>query len=367
MKPNRFVFLDIFRGLTVCLMILVNNPGSWGHIYSPLKHAAWHGLTLADLVFPFFLFAVGVSIPISIKESPNWKKIFLRSGFIFSLGIFLNGFPNFHCSTIRIPGVLQRIAIVYFFCALFLIASKRFLDWQKPFLLFLFLFFNLLHSYTLLFVPSPNEASASLEIGKNISAYIDNFFLKGHLWQYSKTWDPEGILSTVTSVSSGIVGVYFGMELKNNGKLEIVNSLLIAFIIFLFAFGFQPYLPFNKSLWTSSFVLMTSSLAIGILIIIYFLSELKKIQSLFSIFRIFGESALFIYFVSSLLAKLMNIPFLNFKSKSIGIKTFLYAEFFKPYFTAFEASFLWSIFIFILCYIILILKRSIRHKKKHSI
>lgn len=198
-------------------MILVNNPGSWGHIYPQLKHAAWHGWTFTDWIFPFFLFIVGVAMTFSFakrKEAGARKQtlylvILKRSAVIFGLGLFLSGFPFFNLSTIRIPGVLQRIAVCY------LAASLIFLNTSlRAQILWIV---GLLASYWVMMtlIPVPDVGMGVLEEGRNFAAYVDSLILSGHMWSVTKTWDPEGIISTIPAIATTLFGVLCGHLLRS--------------------------------------------------------------------------------------------------------------------------------------------------------
>lgn len=240
-KPNRLLSLDFFRGLTVAAMILVNNPGSWAHIYPPLEHAEWNGCTPTDLVFPFFLFIVGVSIAYAMgskrdDRSTHGKTILkaLKRAFtLFLLGFILAFFPrnfsNFDffeaLKTVRIPGVLQRISVV------FLISSILFLKLNdknlfRTIVIFLFGYWALMN-----FVHVPDIGSANLEKETNLGAWLDRTVLtEAHLWKQSKTWDPEGILSTIPAIGTCLFGVLFGVYLKNK-SVEAATKMPGCFLL----------------------------------------------------------------------------------------------------------------------------------------
>ncbi|HEY5774630.1 MAG TPA: heparan-alpha-glucosaminide N-acetyltransferase domain-containing protein, partial [Xanthomonadales bacterium] len=196
---QRLLSLDFFRGITIAAMILVNNPGSWSHVYPPLLHAQWHGWTPTDLIFPFFLFIVGVSITLAFSTRKAnhepaktlYGKIIRRSFILFLLGLFLSGFPFFDLSSIRIPGVLQRIAVCYFFAAVVFLNFdvKTQAAWAVALML--------IYWAAMAWFPVPGIGAGSYEKGANFSAWVDSLFLQGHMWSQTKTWDPEGIISTL--------------------------------------------------------------------------------------------------------------------------------------------------------------------------
>ena len=212
---GRLLSLDFFRGITVAAMILVNNPGDWAHIYAPLEHAPWNGWTPTDLIFPFFLFIVGVSIAFAIgsrkEEGGVMSKIVRRGLTLFLLGLFLNFFPKFDIATVRILGVLQRIALVYLACSfIFLKATPR----QQVYLLAF-----LLVGYWILLtvIPVPGVGYANLEPESNLAAWFDRIILTpAHVYKPAKVWDPEGLLSTLPAIGTGILGMLTGTWLRGS-------------------------------------------------------------------------------------------------------------------------------------------------------
>ncbi|GAB3327174.1 DUF5009 domain-containing protein [Larkinella ripae] len=340
---TRLVSLDTFRGITVAAMVLVNNPGDWGHIYAPLGHAHWHGWTPTDLIFPFFLFIVGVSISYALKKEAGptfggekrtqgvvWK-IVKRSLILFGLGLFLNLFPKFELTTVRIPGVLQRIALVYLACSL--IYLKTATRTQAG------LIGVLLVGYWLLmaFVPVPDFGPANLEPETNLGAWLDRTLLGGHLWKTAKVWDPEGLLSTVPAVATGLSGILAGTLLKSKrSEAEKTAWLFVAGCLSLLgAYGWNGFFPINKSLWTSSFVLLTSGLALQALALCYWLIDVQGFRNWTRPFVAFGVNAITVFFLSGLIPRILNliqIPQPN--GSAIGAKEWLYQTVFVPYFAS---------------------------------
>src|SRR5437870_581567 len=203
-QSNRLVSLDVFRGLTIAGMVLVNNPGSWAHIYWPLEHAEWNGWTPTDLIFPFFLFIVGVAIPLAfgkrIERGDPRKSLFIkvvyRSVIIFLLGEFLAGFPYFHLATIRIPGVLQRIAVCYFFAGIiYLTARPRTLAIIAVLLL-------IIYHVLMLHVAAPGYYVGDLSKEGSLASWIDRTVFGAHVWRQAVVFDPEGILSTMGALGT---------------------------------------------------------------------------------------------------------------------------------------------------------------------
>ena len=320
-KPERLLSLDFFRGLTVAAMILVNNPGSWGHIYAPLAHAEWHGCTPTDLVFPFFLFIVGVSIAYAMgskkldvsSHNKTMLKALKRALTLFGLGLLLAIFPrNFSTfdlvdslSNLRIPGVLQRIGVVFFISSIiFLKASEK--NIFRIIILILVSYWALMT-----FVPVPGVGYPNLEKETNLGAWLDRTILtEAHLWKSAKTWDPEGILSTLPAIATGLFGVLVGVYLK---RKEIDSSTKIAW---LFSVGVLATLaglfwdlqfPINKALWTSSYVLYTGGLATIVLALSYWIIDVNKYNRFTKPFVVYGVNAITVFFLSGLMPRLVNM------------------------------------------------------------
>ncbi|MDO1445575.1 DUF5009 domain-containing protein [Rhodocytophaga aerolata] len=346
--PGRLLSLDVFRGLTVAAMILVNNPGDWGAIYPPLRHAEWHGATPTDLVFPFFLFIVGVSITFSLstrkyEESGHAKliaKIGKRSLILFGLGLFLHLFPSFDFATVRIPGVLQRIAIVFFICAvLFLKTSIR----SQAYLMAAIL---LSYWFLMALVPVPGVGIGYLEPGKNLAAWLDNLLLHGHLWKQTNTWDPEGILSTLPAVATGISGMLAGQWLRFDidPARKLTWLFVAANLAILTGLIWDWVFPINKALWTSSFVLYTSGLALHVLAVCYWLIDIQGFTKWTKPFVVYGVNAITVFFLSGLIPRILSmITVTNADGTEVGLQTYLYNTLFTSVFSPINASLAWAI------------------------
>jgi predicted acyltransferase len=307
-KTKRLISLDAFRGATIAAMILVNNPGSWKYIYPPLRHAEWHGWTFTDLIFPFFLFIVGVAIVFAFSKQlaigePTGKlyiKIIRRTLILYGLGLFLSGFPFFDFSTIRVVGVLQRIAICYLVASVIFLNTK---SWQSRAVWavsLLLLYWGLME-----FVPVPGVGAGSYEKGANLSNYVDSLLLKGHMWSATKTWDPEGILSTIPAISITLLGILTGEWLKSEKPaMEKTIGMLIAGNIGLFLGSVWHYwLPVNKSIWTSSYTVLMAGLALICLGIIYYVVDIRGYQKWFKPAVVYGLNAITVFVLSGILAK----------------------------------------------------------------
>ena len=317
-KNKRLLALDILRGLTIIFMIIVNTPGSWSHVYAPLLHADWNGITPTDYIFPTFLFIVGVSIVLSFTKqiemgksrSEMTKKIFIRALKIYAVGIFLWLWPSFNFDSIRWVGVLHRIAFVFLICAiLFLYTSKRIQLYSGIGLL---LFYWILMVY----IPVPGVGVPDLSIPeKNWAHYIDSILLPGILWE--DTWDPEGILSTLPSIATGIMGMISGYILL--GKEELIKKInkifFVGFTLIFVGDIVQWFFPLNKNLWSSSFSLLMGGISSLALAASLFIFDLRKIQYQFKFAEAFGVNSILAYSLSSMLtvifysSKLWGIAF----------------------------------------------------------
>ena len=339
---ERLESLDVFRGITVAAMILVNNPGTWEHIYSPLRHAAWNGCTPTDLIFPFFLFIVGVSIHFAYQHKTTeglTQKVFLkitrRTLIIFSLGIFLSLFPKFDFSVVRIPGVLQRISVVFFFSSI-LYLTTGWLTQIRIAVLLLLVYYILMT-----FVPVPGFGEPNLEPGTNLGAWLDYSLLEGHLWVQSKTWDPEGILSTIPAIATGIIGMLTGKlftEIKEPAT-RVSWMFLIGAILIVFGLSWGLFFPINKSLWTSSFVLYTAGIAMQFLAACHWLIDVNGKKRWSKPFTWYGMNAIFVFVASGLLAKILGrIKLDDGAGGEISSWTWIYKNAFEHWLTPINAS-----------------------------
>ena len=306
MEIKRLLSLDAFRGFTVAAMILVNYPGSWSDIYDPLQHAEWNGLTPTDLIFPFFLFIVGVSIAFSYTKLLNsatplksvYYKLIFRSIKIFSVGLLLNLIPEFDFANLRYAGVLQRIAIVFLICGFLFLKT----GWKTQ----LITGISILVCYwvAMRFMPTPGYNVAQLEPGINLAAWVDQQFLPGKLW--NKNWDPEGILSTIPAVVTTILGMITGTVLLSEKTWEQKLNYLFAggFILAIIGVICSWDFPINKNIWSSSFVLVTAGLALLTLSSLILLVDVLRYKAWAKVGVIFGLNAVGIYVLSSILGQL---------------------------------------------------------------
>lgn len=418
---QRLISLDVFRGITIAGMILVNNPGSWSHVYPPFLHAKWHGCTPTDLVFPFFLFIVGVSIVLAlsrqvkngkplnelrwkitkrsltlfllgmflsgfphfgIKEIPDatrmiyyalWagallaftglqivtqeksvrtysadtQRIFRIATLVFTIGIFLVGFSHFDLSHIRIPGVLQRIALVFFTCAMLFLVS----NWRTQ----LYILGGILLIYWALMtlVPIPGGIAPNLEPTTNLGAWLDHFLLENHLWSQSKVWDPEGLLSSLPAIGTGIVGMLTGRWLiSEKTPLEKVVGMFVAgsFAIVV-GLAWDMVFPINKALWTSSYVLYTGGIALQGLAICYWLIDVKKHQSWTAPAVAYGANAISVFMLSGVVGRLLYLIKVSVDGEAVSLKTFIMDSWFNSWLAPINASLLFAICMVLILFI----------------
>ncbi|MFL0298528.1 acyltransferase family protein [Aquirufa novilacunae] len=367
MENKRLLSIDIFRGLTVILMTIVNNPGDWGHIYAPLEHAEWHGYTLTDLVFPSFLFIVGISTVLSKPSEDQLWKIFKRALRIFLLGLSLSFFSKIHAGDftlvvrllamaaatvaflgdyslkkqfwvavgafvlmiglcfsgltdfehVRIPGVLQRIAVVYLLVGLLhFYASLRIQI--VVFIASLVGYWALMH-----FVEVPGIGAANLEVNKNLAAWLDNYLLEGHLWASSKTWDPEGILSTLPAVATGLAGLFAGRYLQGSAKASVLFAAGAIALAVGTIWGW--YFPINKALWTSSYVLVAAGWDLLLLAV---LQATIRSDHYWKPVLIFGMNPMLVFFFSGIIPRVLGM----IKIGEDGLTSWIYSQGIEPLF-----------------------------------
>jgi len=327
---QRLLSLDFFRGLTVAGMILVNNPGDWGHIYAPLEHSKWNGCTPTDLVFPFFLFMVGVSVAFAlsnrIADTTGHTKLIIhiirRALIIFIIGMLFRLIPRFDFYHLRIPGVLPRIAVVY------LVISLLYLKTGPKTRIWLCAGFLIVYYLLMTIVPVPGIGPANLEPETNLGAWLDRTLLgENHLWAQAKTWDPEGILSTLPAFATGLLGIMTGdwIRRKDRQDAEKVAWMFVAgFLAVLAGLIWDSFFPINKSLWTSSFVLYTGGLASMGLALSYWLIDVQGYKSWTPPFVAFGRNAITAYVLSG------AIPQMFPKIFGGGVLYSLYTPFLSP-------------------------------------
>jgi predicted acyltransferase len=344
--PARLLSLDAFRGVTIAGMLLVNNPGSWSSIYPPLRHATWHGWTPTDLIFPFFLFIVGVAMTFSFaarsERGADRRALMLnaarRAAILFGLGLLLHGFPNYlDLSGLRIPGVLQRIALAYFTATAIVLFLGR--NAQVAATAFLLLGYWLVMTL----VPFPGGDAGVLQPGLDIGAYIDRaVFGEAHLWQSARTWDPEGLFSTVPAVATVLLGLFAGSWLRSGRDPAVVTTglFLAGNIGVVLGLMWHPLFPINKSLWTSSYVVFTAGIACHFLAVCYWLIDVKGYRRWAKPFIMFGVNAITAFFLSGIFARVITmIP----APGGTSLKGFIYDTIFTPMLSPVNASLAYAI------------------------
>ncbi|MCF2947800.1 DUF5009 domain-containing protein [Paraglaciecola aquimarina] len=367
-SKSRLLALDVLRGMTITAMVLVNNPGSWANIYAPLKHAHWHGLTPTDLVFPFFVFMMGISIGLVINRAKTQPlqhlKVWTRTLKLFGLGLFLFLFYiNFQSETfswvedrlykIRFFGVLQRLAIVYViaYYIAFYVSSKT----QK------YILVSILSGYWAIsaFVPYQdsvgNTYMGELAYGNSLAAWLDNLIL-GSQHLYYKTaqpfaFDPEGVLSTVPTVASALTGV-FAANILTNQSLQTADKakqlLIYGIAMLLIGYLISLVVPINKQLWTSSFVLVSSGWASAILAGLIWLLDIKGYKKWSAPFVVFGVNAIGFFVFSGLFARaLLMIPV-----GETSLKGMLYRDYFSQIISPTFGSLVFALCFCAACYLV---------------
>lgn len=306
---SRLVSLDAFRGLTIAGMILVNNPGSWAHIYAPLRHAEWHGWTPTDLIFPFFLFIVGVALPFSFRRrvaegaatADLMRHVARRSLIIIAIGVAMRAIPDFDFATMRYYGVLQRIGLVYFVAAgVYLTCGRTSRGGITG---------GLLLGYwaAMMLIPVPGYGAGDLSPDGNLAAWLDRLVMGGHLWQ--GTWDPEGLLSTLPAIATSLLGIFAGEWLASNrSPAERARGLVVAGAALTVAgLAWGLVFPINKNLWTSSYVVFTAGAALLVLSPLYWLIDVRGFRGVWEKWMVvYGMNAIAVFVASGMLAKTMG-------------------------------------------------------------
>ncbi|MDE2804533.1 MAG: DUF5009 domain-containing protein [Gemmatimonadota bacterium] len=313
-SPGRLMSLDAFRGLAVAGMILVNNPGSWSHIYGPLRHAPWHGATPTDLVFPFFLFAVGVSLSFSFaartargdSRRDLWTQVVRRALVIYGLGLFMAAFPGFDLATVRLVGVLARIALVYLVAGTLVLCLSR----RAVCAVMLALLFG--YWALMAWVPVPGFGPGDLSPEGNLAAHLDRMILGVHMWSGGGgVYDPEGLLSTLPAVSTTLSGLFTGDYLRvrraagDSGLGPPRHLAAAGAVLVLAGLVWDILFPINKPLWTSSYVLFTTGWALVVLASLYWLIDVRGWRAWARPFLVYGMNAITVFVASGLVAKVL--------------------------------------------------------------
>jgi predicted acyltransferase len=353
---GRLLSLDVFRGLTIAAMVLVNNAGNWDKVYAPLRHAAWDGWTPTDLIFPFFVFIVGVAIPLAFEKRKAaaqagseqrdlYLKIFRRTALIFALGLLLTGFP-FTMEKIvhwRIPGVLQRIALCY------LVASIIFLKSKVRTQVVITVSLLVVYWAAMKLIAAPGFAIGDLTKEGSLASWMDRTLLAGHI--YKPEYDPEGLLSTIPAIATALIGVLAGQWLMQKREaLDKISGLFVTgALCVMVGYIWDWAFPINKALWTSSYVMFTGGLALQLLALCYWAIDLKGYKRWAYPFVVFGVNALALYVLSSLLFKvLLLISATKLNGTPGTLRDFIYERGFATWLSPINAS-----LAFALCYVAL--------------
>ena len=352
LPANRLISLDVFRGATIGAMVLVNNPGTWSAIYPPLEHAVWHGWTFTDTIFPFFIFIMGIAIPIALERRriagqagfDLYLQLVRRTAALFGLGLFLALFPFYnwiegdwiHIGDMRIMGVLQRLALCFFF------ASILFL-WLRPRGLLNAAFALLLGYWAIMIVGGRGDLSPE----GNFSGLIDRLVLGPHMWKGSPHFDPEGLLSTLPSTATCLFGVLTGQLIQStkSNDAKVAEMLVWGFILLTLGWMWGGIFPINKPIWTSSYAVFMSGLAMCVLGVCYWLIDIKGSIWWTKPFVIFGVNALALFVGSGMLGRFLNmVPGSTAPDGSlISLKVTIYEGVFAPLASPMNTSLLFAI------------------------
>ncbi len=351
---ERLLSLDVFRGITVAGMLLVNNPGTWSAIYPPLEHAPWNGWTPTDLIFPFFLFIVGITTHLSLEsrrangasDADLVRQILRRGALIVLCGLLLAAFPYYPLDRItgmRFPGVLQRIGVAYTAGALLTLRTNL----KQQVLILVTLLFGYWFAMTLIPVPGRGMGALLLnDPSASLAAWVDRGVFGSHLWKSSRTWDPEGILSTIPAVGTVILGVFAGRWLAMRrdlserlvGLYAIGSMLMVAGLIWNWSF------PINKNLWTSSYVLFTAGMGAMVLATCIWVVDVKGIRGWTKPFVVFGMNPMIAFLGTGAMARLMgSIITISYHGERVPFQRAVFDRFFASWLEPRDASLLFAI------------------------
>ena len=367
---ERLVSLDVFRGATIVAMILVNNPGTWSAIYPPLRHASWHGWTITDLIFPFFLFIVGVAIVLAFEKrlARGVPRIDLinrtgsRAAILFGFGLLMAAYPIFtvipelallpHLANLRIMGVLQRIALCYFAASLIFLYARP--KWQYIWMGILLVGYWL----AMTLIPVPGYGAGMIDSPEaNLAAYIDRLILGDHLWAGTGgLYDPEGILSTFPAIASALIGVWAGRIILSE-RLPLERAVeLFAWGAILTATGYvwDWFFPINKPIWTSLYAVFTGGLAMTTLGLCYLIIDVRGHKKWTQPFVVYGMNAITVFFLSGIVARSLGIIQIPRGDGSISLQRMIFETFFLSWASEINASLAYAITWIVLWYLFLL-------------
>ncbi len=347
---ERLLALDVFRGMTIAGMLLVNNPGSWSAIHPPLAHAAWHGWTPTDVIFPFFLFIVGITTHLSLagrrargsSEREIVTQILRRGALIVLFGWILGWFPFWpleRFTEMRIPGVLPRIGVAYICAALLTLRGTL----KQQVAIVATLLLGYWFAMTLLPVPGQEGIGADWldEPGKTLAAWVDRVLLDGHLWRQSRTWDPEGVLSTIPAIGTAMLGVFAGRWIRAERPLEerLAGLFAVGAITMVLGLMWNWSFPINKSLWTSSYVLFTAGMAATTLATILWITDVHRVRWWTRPFVIYGVNPIIAFVGSGMMARLIySLWKVEYAGAPTAVQAVVYKELFASWLAPRNAS-----------------------------
>ncbi len=348
---NRLLSLDLFRGLAIAAMILVNNAGDWGHVFGPLRHARWHGWTMADLIFPSFVFIMGTALPLALGrrlvagESRRRVvgSVFRRTIILLLFGFLMNLLPQFDFPAVRVPGVLQRLALCYLLASLVFLGSRRPALWCAA-------AFALMaaHWAVLALVPVPGYGHGVLEPEGNAAWYIDSRLFAGHTYRLAPApgFDPEGFLGTLSAAATAFFGMAAGAWMQKERTAQERFRGLFAAANGMLAVGLamNAFMPINKNLWTPAFAVFTAGFALYFLLVCFWLVEVKRRLCPALPFVALGSNALAVYVFSSLAAKtLVTITVPAADGEALSLKTVIHTTLFASWMEPYTASLAYAI------------------------
>ena len=359
-SSQRLVSLDVVRGLTVAFMILVNNNGSEQRAYWPLKHSDWNGWTPTDLVFPIFLFLVGIAIVFSTAsriargeaKSVLLMHAFRRTAILFALGIMIHGFPHYPLATLRIYGVLQRIAICYLVACILYLLDRRVITLVSVTAACLLGYWILMRWVPVPGFGMPGRDIPFLDKDVNWVSVVDRQIFPGRLLE--KTRDPLGLISTIPAVATCVLGVLTGLWLRTQKGMTTKVGGLLAGAIAGLAMGslWGIWFPINKRLWTSSYVLFAAGWALLVLAICYFVIEIEKHGGAWTYpWKVFGANAIFAYAFSELLSSVLEIIYIGKNGQTITLKEMIYTRIFSSIVNPSFGSLLYSLSYVLICFV----------------
>ena len=350
---ERLISLDAFRGAIIALMVLVNDPGDGRHVYGPLNHAEWNGWTITDVVFPSFLWILGVAMTFSMAKrlaagnsrAQIFTQALRRAAILFALGLFLYALPKFDLSTLRVLGVLQRIAICYAIAAAIYLTTG-----VRGQILWIV---SLLTAYWLIMklAPVPEYGAGYLDVDRNFAHYVDRLILGRHNYAHTKTWDPEGLVSTLPAIATALFGILAGSLLRARRALAERTTWMFLAGNLLIAAGLicDIWLPINKKIWTSSFALFMAGLDFVMLAIaVWWVDGLGHRQAVKPLV-ILGMNAIAVYMTSEILDGMLHTIQL---SSGVSAHVWIYNRVFAPLASPMNASLMYAVTYTLLMYLI---------------